>query len=68
MLSPKSVLAMAAYLNSSEALADATEDLIKANSMYRAGHITSAKQFEDVAKIRLDVYRQARANWENLRP
>ena len=66
MLNPQLVLAMAEYLKASEALADATDDLINANIMRRNGQIGNTAQFEEVAAIRLKVYRQARHNWENL--
>ena len=66
MLNPQLVLAMAEYLNASEALADATDDLIKASQLSPAGLVDNCPQFEEVALIRLKVYRQARHNWENL--
>lgn len=66
MLNPQLVLAMAEYLNASEALADATDDLLKAQDARRAGLLGNTTQFEEVALIRLKVYRQARHNWENL--
>lgn len=66
MLNPQLVLAMANYLTASEALADATEDLIRAHAARRAGLLGNCAQFEEVAEIRLKVYRQARSNWENL--
>ena len=66
MLNPQLVLAMAEYLNASEALADATDDLIKAEAARRAGLLGNCAQFEEVALIRLKVYRQARSYWENL--
>lgn len=66
MLNPQLVLVMAEYLDASEALADATDDLIKAEAARRDGHIDNTTQFEEVAEIRLRVYRQARSNWENL--
>lgn len=66
MLNPQLVLAMAEYLNASEALADATDDLIEAEYARRAGLLGNTTQFEEVALIRLKVYRQARHNWENL--
>lgn len=66
MLNPQLILAMAEYLKASEALADATDDLINANIMRRNGQIGNTAQFEEVAAIRLKVYRQARHNWENL--
>ena len=66
MLNPQLILAMAEYLKASEALADATDDLINANIMRRNGQICNTTQFEEVAAIRLKVYRQARHNWENL--
>jgi len=66
MLNPQLVRAMAEYLKASEALADATDDLINATEMRRKGQIGNTTQFEEVAAIRLKVYRQARSNWENL--
>ena len=66
MLNPQLVLAMAEYLKASEALADATDDLINATEMRRKGQIGNNTQFEEVALIRLKVYRQAHHNWENL--
>lgn len=66
MLNPQLVLAMAEYLNASEALADATDDLIKAEASRRAGLLVNTVQFEEMAALRLKVYRQARHNWENL--
>ena len=66
MLNPQLILAMAEYLNASESLADATDDLIKANAARRAGLLGNTAQFEEVAALRLKVYRQARHNWENL--
>ena len=66
MLNPQLVLAMAEYLNASESLADATDDLIKARDAVRAGRVGNFDQFEEVAVIRLKVYRQARHNWENM--
>lgn len=66
MLNPQMVLAMADYLKASEALADATDDLIKAHAARRAGLLGNRGHFEEVAAIRLKVYRQARHNWENL--
>ena len=66
MLNPQLVLAMAEYLKASEALADATDDLINANTMRRNGQIGNTTQFENMAALRLRVYRQARHNWENL--
>ena len=63
MINPQLILAMAEYLDASEALADATEDLIKAHA---AGLSGDYSQFEEVAAIRLKVYRLARHNWENL--
>ena len=66
MLNPQLVLAMAEYLNASESLADATDDLIKAEAARRAGLLCNTAHFEAVAAFRLKVYRQARHNWENL--
>ena len=66
MLTPQLVLAMADYIYESAALADATDDLIKAHAACRDGLLGNTTQFEEVAAIRLKVYRQARHNWENL--
>lgn len=66
MLIPQLVLAMAEYLNASEALADATEDLIKAEADRRAGLLSNSIQAHHEVLIRLKVYRHARHNWENL--
>ena len=66
MLNPQLVLAMAEYLRASEALADATDDLIKARAAGRADRFGNFDQFEEVALVRLKVYRQARHNWENM--
>ena len=66
MLNPQLVLAMAEYLNASESLADATDDLIKAETARRDGLRFNSTHIEFVAAIRLKVYRQARHNWENL--
>ena len=63
MLNPQLVLAIAEYLNASEALADATDDLIKAR---RAGLTGDFPQFEEVVALRLTRYRLARHYWENL--
>ena len=66
MLNPQLVLAMAEYLNASEALARATDDLVKAHAARSDGLLCDSTQFEEVAAIRLKVYRQARHSWENL--
>ena len=66
MLNPQLVLAMADYLKASEALADATDDLLKAEAARRTGLLGNTAQFEEVAAFRLKVFRQARHNWENL--
>ena len=69
MLNPQLVLAMAEYITASEALADATEDLIKAHDARRLrphGLLGNCAQFEEVATMRLAIYRQARSNWEHL--
>lgn len=65
-MTPKQVRIMAVYFDASERLADATDDLIKAHAAYRAGMLCNCAQFEEVAKIRLAVYRQARAEYESL--
>ena len=63
MLNPQLVLAMAEYMNASEALADATDDLIRVSGNY---YDDETERLTEVAAIRLRVYRQARHNWENL--
>ena len=65
-MTPKQVKVMAAYFEATEQLADATDDLIQAQSAYRAGMLGTCAQFEEVAAIRLKVYRQARADYESL--
>ena len=66
MLNPQLVLAMAEYLHASETLADATDDLINAHDAHRADLLGNCAQFEEAAAFCLNVYRQARSNWENL--
>lgn len=66
MITPSAIKVMAEYLDASERLADATDDLIKAHDARRAGLLGNCAQFEEVAAIRLKVYRAARTNWENL--
>ena len=65
-MTPKQVRVMAAYFEAAERLADATDDLIKAHAARRGGLIGNCAQFEEVAEIRLKVYRQARADYEAL--
>ena len=65
-MTPKQVRIMAVYFEASERLADAADDLIKANEARRAGLLGNCAQFEEVAKIRLAIYRQARADYEAL--
>lgn len=65
-MTPKRVQVMAAYFEAAERLADATDDLIKAHDARRAGLMDNTTQFEEVALIRLGVYRQARADYESL--
>lgn len=66
MLIPQLVLAMAEYLNASEALADATDELIKADDARRAGLLGNTIMARQETLLRLKVYRQARHNWENV--
>ena len=66
MITPTAIKVMSEYLDASERLADATEDLIKAHDARRAGLLGNCAQFEGIAAIRLKEYRAARANWENL--
>ena len=65
-MTPKQVRVMAAYFKASERLADATDELTKAQAAYRAGVLCNCIQFEAVAKIRLADYRKARADYEAL--
>lgn len=65
-MTPKQVKVMAAYFDASERLADATDELIKARAAYREGMLCNCDQFEEVVKIRLAIYRQARADYESL--
>ena len=65
-MTPKQVRIMAAYFDASERLADATDDLIKAHAARRTGLLGNCAQFEEVAKIRLAIYRRARADYEAL--
>lgn len=65
-MTPEQVRVMAAYFEATERLADATDELIKAHAARRAGLLGNCAQFEEVAKIRLAAYRQARADYEAL--
>ena len=66
-MTPKQVRVMAAYFEATEQLADATEQLVQAHAAQRAGLRGNCPRFaEEVAKIRLAAYREARHNWENL--
>ena len=71
-MTPKQVKVMAAYFEATEQLADATDDLIRAARCaeycagYCAGLPCNCAQFEEVVKIRLAAYRQARADYEAL--
>ena len=65
-MTPKQVRVMAAYFEATERLADATDELIKAHDARRAGMLCNCASFEEVAKIRLAAYRQARADYEAL--
>ena len=66
-MTPKQVKVMAAYFEATERLADATDALVQAHAASRAGLPGSCARFaEEVAKIRLAAYRQARADYESL--
>ena len=65
-MTPKQVRIMAAYFEATERLADATDAMIKAHEARRAGLLGNCAQFEEVAQIRLDLYRKARAEYEAL--
>ena len=64
-MTPKQVKVMAAIrvFEASEQLADAIDNLIKAR---RNGLSDNFPQLEEVAAFRLRLYRQARADYENL--
>lgn len=66
IMTPKQVRVMAAYFEATEQLADATDDLVKAHAARRSGLLGNCAQFEEVAKIRLAAYHQARAEYEAL--
>ena len=58
---------MAAYFEATEQLADATDNLVQAHAAQRAGLRGNCPRFaEEVVKIRLAAYRQARADYEAL--
>ena len=65
-MTPNQVKVMAAYFEATERLADATDDLIKAHAAYHEGMMCNCDRFEEVAKIRLAIYRQAREDYEAL--
>ena len=65
-MTPNQVKVMAAYFEATERLADATDDLVQAHDARRAGMLCNCDRFEEVAKIRLAAYRQARADYEAL--
>ncbi len=65
-MTPKRVRVMAAYFDATERLADATDDLIKGQAACGEGMPCNCEQLEEVAKIRLATYRQARADYEAL--
>ena len=65
-MTPKQVRVMSAYFEATERLADATDDLIKAEATRRNGLLVNTTQFEEVAALRLKLYRQARAAYETL--
>ena len=62
IMTPKQVKVMAAYFEATERLADATDDLIQA----QADMPCNCAHLEEVAKIRLAAYRQARTDYEAL--
>lgn len=65
-MTPKRVRVLSEYFDAMERLADATDALIKAHAARRAGFLGNCDQFEEVAKIRLAIYRHARAEYEGL--
>ena len=65
-MTPKQVRVMAAYFEATERLADATDDLIRVQAAQRAGMVCNCARFEEVVRIRLAAYRQARADYESL--
>ena len=66
-MTPKQVKVMAAYFEATEQLADATDNLVQAHAAQRAGLRGNCPRFaEEVVKILLAAYRQARADYEAL--
>ena len=68
MMTPKQILAIAAYFDATEHMADAIDGLIKAHVARREGLLGNCAQFEEVAQatFQLRAYRQARADYESL--
>ena len=66
-MTPKQVKVMAAYFDASERLADATDDMIRAHELRRAGLLGNCAEQEDEVRDLLANYRAARAAMEALR-
>lgn len=65
-MTPKQVRVMGVYFKAAERLAWATEDLINAHECRKAGLLGNCERFEEVAKIRLEQYNKALAEYESL--
>lgn len=67
MMTPQQAQVWARYHKASEMLADATDELIRAEQGRRAGMICNAARYEQIAIGALAEYRAARAAMEDLR-
>ena len=65
-MTPQQAQVWARYHKASERLADATDELIRAEQGMRAGRICSTSLFFKLAKVALAEYRAARAAMESL--
>lgn len=66
MMTPKQIRVMAEYLEATELLADATEELLRLRAMASAGQIGNTQAAERRVFVRLDNYKLARAAYEAL--
>ena len=68
MMTPKQIRAIAAYFDATERMADAIDDLIKAQIARREGLLGNCAQFEELAAAAVTLFRmrQARADYESL--
>lgn len=66
-MTPQQAQVWARYHKASEMLADAADELIRAEQSRRAGLICNTYRYEQIAIGALDEYRAARAAMEALR-